>query len=177
MKKILALTFLLLATTWSTAFAHTHIASSTPADGDVITTPLQEMTLTFEGKLEAGSTFTLKQDGQDVAVTTAVDDAVLTGTTTEPLTNGAYDLHWNIIGADGHVIEGDIAFTVDAPVEEPAEEPIEQEKAEVTSDVQPTETVEAPQQEKAQASKAPLLIGGGLAIILLLAVVMMRRKK
>lgn len=173
MKKILALTFLLLATTWSTAFAHTHIASSTPADGDVVTTPLQEMTLTFEGKLEAGSTFTLKQDGQDVAVTTAVDDAVVTGTTTEPLANGAYDLHWNIIGADGHVIEGDIAFTVDVPVEEP----IEQEKAEVTSDVQPTETVEAPQQEKAQASKAPLLIGGGLAIILLLAVVMMRRKK
>ena len=173
MKKILALTFLLLATTWSTAFAHTHIASSTPADGDVVTTPLQEMTLTFEGKLEAGSTFTLKQDGQDVPVTTAVDDAILTGTTTEPLANGAYDLHWTIIGADGHIIEGDIAFKVDAPVEEP----VEQEQVEVTAEQQPAQAVEASEQKQEKTTKAPLFIGGAVVLIILLAVMMMRRKK
>lgn len=177
MKKILALTFLLLATTWSTAFAHTHIASSTPADGDVVTTPLQEITLTFEGKLEAGSTFTLKQDGQEVAVTTTLNDAVLTGTTAEPLANGAYDLHWNIIGADGHIIEGDIAFTVDAPA--PAEEPVEQEQeqVQVTAEEQPAQVVEAPEQQQEKTAKALLFIGGAVVLIILLVVVMMRRKK
>jgi hypothetical protein len=33
----------------------------------------------------------------------------------DDLTNGAYTIHWKIIGEDGHPLEGDIPFTINLP--------------------------------------------------------------
>ncbi len=117
LKKFLTISFLFLFSFANSAFAHTHIESSSPQNGEVLTEQLNEITLTFEGKIEQSSSFTLqKADGEAVQVdSVTVSDNVLIGSLSTPLENGEYSINWSIIGADGHVIQGEVPFTVDIP--------------------------------------------------------------
>ena len=38
----------------SSAFAHSHVSGTNPADGEVVTEPLQEITLEFDGEYRTG---------------------------------------------------------------------------------------------------------------------------
>lgn len=122
MKKII---ILLIAAIFSMPLigqAHTTLSSSSPAEGAVVVEPLQEVVLTFGTVIEQGSTMTLESEG----ATREFDEVrlsadVMTGTLTEELPNAAYVIHWEIIGADGHLIEGEVPFEL--KVEEAAEEP------------------------------------------------------
>ncbi|QDY47028.1 copper resistance protein CopC (plasmid) [Planococcus glaciei] len=60
MKKIIALTLLVFFLSGPSAFAHTGLESSTPAEGEVVTEELQEMVLAFNTELEKASSFTVK---------------------------------------------------------------------------------------------------------------------
>ena len=77
----------------------------------------------------------------------------------QPLENGDYKVEWNIIGADGHPIEGEFSFSVNVPVtEEPAEEQIEpQEETKPQPNVEEKEvdTVNETKDEKTQQNKMP----------------------
>ena len=110
--------------TSATISAHTHLGSTNPADGDTVTEPLTEITLTFEGQIEQGSTFELiGADGSSVALEgIAVADGEMTGTLAAPLENGDYLVQWDSISADGHPMEGEFSFTMAAPVTEEAPE-------------------------------------------------------
>ena len=57
MKRIFtAAAAILLAMSISTsAFAHSHLSGTNPADGEVVTEPLQEIVLEFDGEIEQGS--------------------------------------------------------------------------------------------------------------------------
>lgn len=48
----------------------------------------------------------------------AVEDNILSGTLSTPLENGDYSVNWNIIGADGHLINGEVPFSVEMPASE-----------------------------------------------------------
>jgi copper resistance protein C len=110
---ITALLFFLLGTN---VFAHSHLEDSSPKDGAVLTESLKEIKLTFETNLEPTSTFTVADaNGTSVTLPVEIKGNQLVGVLQNDLTNGAYSIHWKIIGTDGHPLEGDLSFTVQLP--------------------------------------------------------------
>ncbi|UFU00323.1 copper resistance protein CopC [Radiobacillus kanasensis] len=136
MKKVvtaLVLFFLLVPTVQ----AHSVLVESNPAEGATIQEELTEVALTFNTKVEEGSTFTLvSTDGQEqVPTEIVVSDSTLTGTYDTPIPNGEYTVQYNVIGADGHPIEGSYSFSVAVEASEPeAEEPTESPEEETTEE-------------------------------------------
>jgi len=129
------------------AFAHSHLEGSNPADGEVITEALSEIVLDFDGEIEQGSFIDVTTaDGQAVELQeTAIVENTLTATVAEPFANGEYEVSWSIISADGHALEGEFSFAVDAPVSESTEEPsvTSEENDEVETSEQTTESQES----------------------------------
>lgn len=151
---------ILLMTCFSTsAFAHSHIQGSNPADGDVVTEQLSEVVIEFDGGIEEGSFIELTTaEGEAVDVQDIViGEGTLTGTLAEPLANDDYQVNWSIISADGHPLEGEFTFTVDAEVSEPAEEeteePAETETAEDEGTEEPAETETAEEEEAEESAE------------------------
>ena len=127
MKKLFLFTFIIFLAFANSALAHTGLESSTPQNGDVINEELQQITLTFEGKVEQGSKFELQNStGESIPIENiALSENQIAGNFSNPLENGEYLVIWNIIGADGHPIEGEFSFSVDVPViEAPAKEQV-----------------------------------------------------
>lgn len=152
MKKLFTLVAaaLLTVSISSSAFAHSHLAGSNPADGEVVTTPLNEIVLEFEGKIEQGSFMDVKTtSGQAVEMQElTISEGTLTGTVANPLPNNEYQVNWSIISSDGHPSEGAFSFTVNAPVPEAVVEPAK--SAEVVE-----ETTGATEQSAQELEAAP----------------------
>ena len=170
------------------AFAHTSLEDSTPKDGEVITEPIQELTLLFETKVEETSSINvLNSNGESVALGNfVIEDGEMWATFLQPLENGDYKVEWKIIGADGHPIEGEFSFSVNVPVTEaPAEEQIEpQEETQPQPNVEEKEvdTVNEAKDEEIQQNKMPSYIIPTIIGILIVIVVgsfllIMKRKK
>ena len=100
------------------AFAHSYLSGSSPADGEVLTEAVQEITLNFNGNIMEGSFLTIETiDGEEINVTNInIGDGYLTSVLAEPLTNNEYIVNWSIISADGHPLEGTYSFAVNAPI-------------------------------------------------------------
>lgn len=130
MKRIITLLIVAIFSMPLIGQAHTTLSSSSPAEGAVVVEPLEEVVLTFGTVIEQGSAMTLESEGATYEFDEiALSDGIMTGTITEELPNAAYTVQWKIIGADGHPIEGEVAFelNVEAAVEEPAAEEAEAE--------------------------------------------------
>jgi methionine-rich copper-binding protein CopC len=133
MKKLLVFVLLFVLALPFSVEAHTTLTSSTPAEGEMMTEPLSEIQLEFGTAIEQGSKMNLQ--GEDASYefeSIEVNGNIMTGAIGEELPNGAYTVQWNIIGADGHPIEGEYSFgiNVETVAEEPAaEEPATQEPA------------------------------------------------
>jgi copper transport protein len=105
------------------AAAHTELESSTPSAGEVVGEPVSEIRLVFtaavtpvEGGFEVLDP--LGRVRQPDAVTSDGRTQILRFT--EPLAGGSVGVRWVVAAADGHLIQGSFAFTVDAPVPTPA---------------------------------------------------------
>jgi methionine-rich copper-binding protein CopC len=100
----------------TSAFAHTGLEKSTPQNQQVVS-EVKEIVLEFESKVEKVSTFTVKSElGEVIEVSNIqIDGNVMKGNVTKQLQDGAYTVHWKIVGADGHPIEGDFSFVVKNP--------------------------------------------------------------
>lgn len=155
MKKLILATLIFIFTISSNAYAHTHLDSSTPEDGQVVTEELSEITLHFEGKIEQTSKMVLSNSqGQTLPIgNISMEDGKMIGSLESPMENGDYLLTWNIIGADGHPIEGEISFSVDVEdSERPAETSNNETKQPEESTKQPEKTDE---QNAVQESTEP----------------------
>jgi copper transport protein len=106
------------------ASAHTAFASSDPADGAVVATPVDRITIAFTGPANAidEGFSVLGPDGvirspDDVVVglLAGSDDAVFTLVFRDPLAGGTVGVRWAVQSADSHVIEGSFSFEVTAP--------------------------------------------------------------
>ncbi|MBD8070661.1 copper resistance protein CopC [Bacillus sp. PS06] len=192
MKKLMTLTTaLILALVISNSvFAHSHLQGSNPADGDVLTEPLTEIVLEFDGNIEQGSFIELTNGaGESVELQdTVIGDGTLTGIASEPLANEEYQVNWSIISADGHPLEGTFSFTVDAPVTEQAEEEeVTEEPAETPETVeepvdepeQPTETQEETTADEVQedSSSMPVILFVLLLIIIIAVIFFIMKKR
>lgn len=153
----------------NSAFAHSHVTGTIPADGEVVTEEVNEIVLNFDGQIEQGSFIDVTtSEGQEVEIQEIIiGEGTLTGTVAEPLPNDEYEVNWNIISADGHPLEGGFSFTVNAPVPENVEEETDEptEAAEPSTEDQeeaPTEEAneveEANDAEEASSSTTVLLI-------------------
>ncbi len=94
--------------------AHTYLQESIPNQGEVVTKPISELLLTFETKIENGSKLELVNRSND---STIIPEEITIETNRmearfPDLTTGEYRVIWKVIGADGHIIEGDYSFTV-----------------------------------------------------------------
>ncbi|WP_170140816.1 copper resistance CopC family protein [Oceanobacillus arenosus] len=133
---IAAAAFLLVTCFAAPAFAHSHLHGSNPADGDVVTEPLNEIVLEFDGQIEEGSFIDITTtEGQAVELQdTIIGEGTLTGTVAEPLANDEYQVNWSIISTDGHPMEGEFSFMVDAPAAEFDEEAANSSETDVNED-------------------------------------------
>lgn len=98
------------------AFAHAHLASSTPADQATVASP-DELDLTFTEPLESAfSGVTLiGPDGQEIElgdVALQGEDKTLAVPVSAPLEPGAYEVKWHVLSSDGHKTSGDYHFSV-----------------------------------------------------------------
>ncbi|MBN9319273.1 MAG: copper resistance protein CopC [Caulobacterales bacterium 68-7] len=106
----------LLAT--SPAWAHAQLVSSNPAANAAVAAAPKVITLTFNEKLvPAFSKFELtmpEHGGMKVPVKTTVstDGKSITGTPEAALAKGAYKIVWTAASADGHKMNGEVAFKV-----------------------------------------------------------------
>ncbi|EGA90074.1 hypothetical protein GPDM_06835 [Planococcus donghaensis MPA1U2] len=166
MKKIMILLVLAIFSLPVVGQAHTTLSSSTPAEGSVVDETLEEVVLTFGTVIEQGSTMTLESeemtyDFEEITLSSEM----MTGAIKEQLPNGSYTIHWEIIGVDGHVIEGEVPFELAVEVAE--EEPVEDTNAE-TEEEPITEKAIDTEQESAQASETSEEDGGNMLITVLL---------
>jgi copper resistance protein C len=126
LKKISFMISILFFLVGTNVFAHSHLEDSSPKNGEIVTEPLKDITLTYETKIEAASTFTLKdQSGTDIPLSKiSVNNNQLVGTLKDELANGGYTIHWKIIGSDGHPLEGNIPFSMRLPETQAASETV-----------------------------------------------------
>jgi methionine-rich copper-binding protein CopC len=166
----IAAAVVLLAMSISTnAFAHSHLGGSNPADGDVVTEPLHEIVLEFDGKIEQGSFIDVKTtEGQAVELQEMIiGEGTLTGTVAKALPNDEYQVNWSIISEDGHPLEGEFSFTVNAAVPESVEE-VTEEPAETTDSAeQLTEDQESANEVEKESSSMTVIL-----IVLLVVIVL-----
>lgn len=170
MKKIIFLVTICLLVIGGKAFAHTGLESSNPSNGSTVTDPIEEITLTFLTKIEQTSSFKiLGANNVEVPVKNiVVVDDIMTGSV-DGMENGEYTLTWNIIGADGHPIQGDLTFAVNLPVEEtPVQVTEEESQVKETEDKETAPINETKDVDSDQSSNSFFI---GMIIVLALVIV------
>lgn len=96
------------------AYGHSVLEESDPADGDQLEQGIKIMELSYSTKIENESTLSLRsEDGQEIQPSSVdLNDNVMSASFDESLRPGVYDVNWNIIGADGHPIDGQYSFSI-----------------------------------------------------------------
>jgi methionine-rich copper-binding protein CopC len=106
------------------ASAHSALTSSTPADGAVVTEPLDTVDLTFSEAPLAGLDAGLRIQVTDASGTdVATGNVTVSGETMSravDLDRGNYTVLWRYVSPDGHPIEGTLAFEYRAAAAVPA---------------------------------------------------------
>ena len=129
------------------ASAHDKLLTSSPADGETLTTAPTQLVLTFNNEIAAiGAEVQIADPGMTVLnETPIVEGATATATLPDDLIAGVYSVTWRVTSSDGHPIEGTFTFTLDLPA--PAQ-PTTEAPAQPTTEApaQPTTepTTEAP---------------------------------
>ena len=120
MKRLIALTLLLMASAFPVN-AHSTLVSSNPAaDSTVVDFPM-EVTLTFnEELLKVGQENPNKVEVFDESGVLVSGASVLSGASiAAPVGingNGAYTVKYRVVSKDGHVVEDEYQFNVESPI-------------------------------------------------------------
>nr|WP_283251655.1 copper resistance protein CopC [Aeromicrobium duanguangcaii] len=96
------------------AFGHASPIGSTPADGQVLTTPPSQLTVTFTEPVTLGGTgnAVLDATGKPTEAEFSVSDRVLTIRPAQPLPRGTHVVTWRVVSADSHPVTGGFTFAV-----------------------------------------------------------------
>ncbi|MDQ0205666.1 copper resistance CopC family protein [Alkalicoccobacillus murimartini] len=169
-------------------YAHSHLESTVPEDGQTVDEAVETIELSFDGGIEQASDVQIFTEAGDEIepATVNINSPEIEVELTEPLMNGEYRVTFNVISADTHPVDGEFTFSVDAEeVAEPAEEATEEEatEEEITEE-EPAESVETDQQtsdeqQDNEENSSMLWIIGGIVVLVVIigAVVAMRKKK
>lgn len=187
MKKLVSICLVLLFLVPAQVFAHSKLTTSSPANNDVLSESPTSISMAFNTEIASLSTFTLENEqGEQITLhDITADDHKLTGVPDSALSNGVYTVKWTIVGADGHTVDGNYSFTVNA--KEAVQEPIPQTSTEVPDETETpaaspenniadtlTDNVDSDTSETKDSSKiVPIII---IAIIILLAAIIATRR-
>jgi copper resistance protein C len=116
---ILLLLFIFVFVFSNQALAHTSLLESSPKDDEIVTEPIQELSLIYGTKVEQTSKIRVaNSEGESITLgNLVVEEDEMWATFLQPLENGNYDVKWTIVGADGHPIEGAFSFSVDVSID------------------------------------------------------------
>ena len=119
-KPYLVLPALLLS---SALYAHTKLTESMPADGAVLSEAPAALELKFSDEVQLLKLEIANDAGanQETDFAPSADSATTFSVTLPALAPSAYAVKWTIVGADGHRVEGNLGFLVDAVAHEPAD--------------------------------------------------------
>jgi len=108
--RILALGLVLI---WGTALAHTQLSSSAPADNATLATAPDHVELAFSTDVRLTALSLVDSTGTSYELgdlPTATQRAFSIPVTRLPA--GAYSIGWRAVGADTHVVSGEIHFSI-----------------------------------------------------------------
>lgn len=108
------------------ALAHVELASSFPESGDLVRSPVDEITLSFTADAAPAGDGILLYDSEARIMPAAVEIVSNTEVRLIPedtLESGRYAVAWTMKAGDAHPRSGAIEFLVDAPVAAPATPP------------------------------------------------------
>lgn len=117
MKRVIGVIILILLFVPNGVNAHTGLQTAIPVSGETVDQEITEIRLEFNTNIESLSTLAIKDSSGRKADVKGIETkgGLLTATLSSPLPTEAYTVDWKIVGKDGHVIEGDYAFTVNIP--------------------------------------------------------------
>lgn len=107
--------------------AHAHLAASTPAQNSVVTEAPNAIELSFTEEVQLLKFAIAGSDGQAVATEfkPGVDAQKIFSVPLPMLEHDSYTVSWTILGDDGHRVEDNLSFTVDANASESAGKSVE----------------------------------------------------
>lgn len=111
LKSILAVAFIF---TWHVASAHTELTSSTPADNATVPAPVKQIVLEFEEPVRLTALSLVDSMGAEKSLPAVPGEtaAQFTIPVQVELSPGDYVATWRAVGDDGHMVAGQIHFTV-----------------------------------------------------------------
>lgn len=159
----LALALLQVVLGASPASAHAELIETDPAEGAVVETAPETVTLTFNEPVRLTSQEIAVYDatGDPVASTAGANGAEVTVglTGAADLADGTYVVSWNVLSGDGHPISGALTFSVGAPSASVAAPPEPETSSAVVRVLRDAVTV---------VSLVGLLLAAGLALFVVL---------
>jgi len=94
------------------AYAHAHLEQATPADGSVLSAPPAQLVLRFSEAARL-TAFSIQGASTRQNVTALPEQPQTTIVVPlPPLAPGHYVLSFRVVGADGHVVPGQVRFTL-----------------------------------------------------------------
>ena len=102
------------------ASAHNELRSSSPRDGDALTSAPANVELVFAEKPDARflKVAVTAADGRNIALGQPTVDGFRVVQPLNPVDSGRYTLAYRVVSADGHPIQGTLKYTVTLPARE-----------------------------------------------------------
>ncbi|WP_246206694.1 copper resistance CopC family protein [Virgibacillus ihumii] len=95
--------------------AHSVVVSSNPEEGSTVTDEITSITMTFNTTIEQEQDVYLEnENGERIeSQEISIEGDTVTASFAEPLESSDYTVFFEVFGADGHLVEGQFAFSVD----------------------------------------------------------------
>jgi methionine-rich copper-binding protein CopC len=106
-----ALAWLLLSCSGG-VLAHAHLEHSSPAEGSHLSSAPAALVLSFSEAAQLTALSLEKPDGSSVRLTPPAQAQARISVALPRLAAGAYVVHWRALGADGHLVPGELRFTI-----------------------------------------------------------------
>ncbi|KQY65975.1 hypothetical protein ASD52_34825 [Ensifer sp. Root142] len=105
---------LCLVMPWQHAFAHAVLVSSTPAQGERLTSRPLQLSLRFSEAVTRVDLTLVDRNAKPANLPATISGNDVVVELAEPLGEGAYALNWRILSEDGHPVAASVVFAVGA---------------------------------------------------------------
>lgn len=163
------------------ASAHTGLAGSEPAEGQVLTVAPQRITLTFSETVQPGSALVAVRGAGGTPVSSGTAE-VMGPVVTQPVTltgNGSYLVAYRIVAGDGHPVTGELTFDYAGPAAPNADPSLAAGSPDVSARGGSPVAEASPDEPATTQGVAPGLwwgLGGSVAGFAVLAALALRRR-
>ena len=94
------------------ALAHVHLRDSSPADGARLAAAPTALTLSFSEPAQLTALSLQQEQGSSWKLSAPAEAQLRVSVALPPLAPGSYHLRWRALSRDGHVVPGEIRFSI-----------------------------------------------------------------